>query len=888
MKTRISLLAAAAVLVITTGCEGESPERQVAVKTDLIPPVPLGELVPRNRYKFNHDCVVMKSASTDNFVVSSGAGYAATEPEIENADAFFMMPSSLGEYLIYNADRNLISGTAALPAITGLSTTELDGADSDNGNDNIFVVKTDGDLTNYPVKPVFVPEPYLPRVEPSLAWTTEYHGFEDPNIEDTRFTFVSASTGNAITAGPDGTLTTAAFTGADEQVLIPQSVAPASCQEFPEASSNTIGETFKGTTSEGNVLGLVDGHVHISSTNFLGKAQWGFPFHPFGVTHALSDCEEYHGPGGTSAAVEAAFEEDTDGHETTGWPTFPNWPSRGNLFHEAIYWKWVERAWKGGLRIAVNDLVDNETLCEISRNAASDPTLDCNSMNNAGRQAFTMWAMQDYIDAQYGGRGEGFFQVVLQPDEAREVVEAGKLAVIIGIEISNLADCKVNFSPTRQQEPFEETGEGNGENGYVEACTVENLRATIDRMHGWGVRQVITIHEFDNAFGGNGIFDGFILNLGSRENSGGVPGGALAAPNDPAGQVPTGPPAAPELPTGEFWTTLTCPQDGDTEWPRGPNDTTPAEPFDGWLYGSGGGSEMASAGTCFYAGQGPSDDPTKKRPGGSTPCYEPGKQCNARWLTPLGLSFYSMLMEAGMIFDIDHLAIKMKSQALDLAEKQTPAYPFVSTHGTFGGTTKLQARRMFQNGGLIYPPISSTNGFLRNMADVRQVWEDAGEPGGLFGFSGGTDTNGLSGQTGPRGAGSEPITYPYTLFSGQEWDSIDEFKPLEGVVFEQPSTHDVVTGQGRTWHIDADGNAHYGMMSGNVEEMRIEGTTENILDNFYSAEVYLRMWTQTIASQQSIVGSDGTGRIDVEAIKGDILKQAPVPDEAFTTGAPSM
>ena len=276
------------------------------------------------------------------------------------------------------------------------------------------------------------------------------------------------------------------------------------------------------------MLGHADVHVHISATTFLGGAHWGLPYHKFGVEHAIGDCSALHGDTGQLDLVGGVFTQDPDGHATDGWPTFTEWPSRDNLTHEAIYWKWVERAWAGGLRVIVNDLVDNETLCELHRNAVNEPTRDCNSMNTAGQQVGTMYGMQDYIDAQYGGRGKGFFQIVHDPDEARTAIENGHVAVVLGIEISELFNCKLNYSPLRQQRPFEEDGVTAGENSYT--CTMEegqpnSILTQMQRIHDWGVRQVISIHEFDNAFGGNGIFDGLILNQGNREDTGGIPSG---------------------------------------------------------------------------------------------------------------------------------------------------------------------------------------------------------------------------------------------------------------------------------------------------------------------------------------------------------------------------
>ena len=45
------------------------------------------------------------------------------------------------------------------------------------------------------------------------------------------------------------------------------------------------------------------------------------------------------------------------------------------------------------------------------------------------------YAMERYIDAQSGGPGLGWFRVVHTPAEARTVIAAGKLAVVLGIAI---------------------------------------------------------------------------------------------------------------------------------------------------------------------------------------------------------------------------------------------------------------------------------------------------------------------------------------------------------------------------------------------------------------------------------------------------------------------
>lgn len=810
-----------------------------------------------NRYDFANRCVALRSLATNQFVSVANGQLRASAPSLTDAQAFYMKPAALGSYLLYSSDKQLVAG-ANLNALSAAREA------------NKFSLRVAGDTTVYPQPPRY-------DVEPSLADINAYRSFNDPLIGGDRFTFTQAGSAQRLTVGSAGAVALAAAnTDAAQQFAL---VPATNCAEFPEANDNTAGTTFKGKTSDGSVLGMADAHVHLSSSTFLGGAQHGAAFHEFGVTHALNDCQETHGPNGFLDLVGSLFVNDFDGHNTGGWPTHIDWPSRENLTHEAMYWKWVERAWKSGLRIMVNDVVENETLCELERNVTRQPLRDCNEMNNAANQVGTLYALQDYIDAQYGGRGKGFFRLVLGPDEARRTVEAGNLAVVIGIEISNVLNCKINYNPLRQQQPFEETGTGLTENRYD--CDEDEIRTQLDRLVDLGVRQIISIHEFDNAIGGNGIFDGTVLNVGNRENSGGIPSAEInalvGALGNPSQISPLGFLQSAELPTGEFWTTYDCPEE----------DVTPG--FSGYYDGNSGGAKMTSisptapfdiAGVesplaalgivnpvCPYLGQG-------FRPGGPLACYPAKNQCNARWLTPIGLFAFQEMMKRGLIFDIDHLELEIKTQALELAEAQPVAYPFVSTHGTFGGTSNDQAKRILQNGGLLFPSLGNGPSHIGQIAELRAIYDTLPNPRPLFSMGFGTDTNGLSAQSGPRGnieAGKE-VSYPYELFNSSFLAKLPSMQALNPtpVRFDQPEERDDA-GNGRTWNLDEDGSAHYGMMSGFVREVQLEGSAQDMQDVFNSAEGFLRTWQRTKEAQAAIA-RDGI------ATPAGVLRAAPASD----------
>ena len=155
-----------------------------------------------------------------------------------------------------------------------------------------------------------------------------------------------------------------------------------------------------------------------------------------------------------------------------------DWPDYKSLTHEQTYWRWLERAWRGGLRVYVNLFVENRVLCEVYPYKQNS----CNEMDSVLLQAKRIREMQDYIDAQMGGPGKGFFRIVSSPYEARKVINRGKLAVVQGMEVS---------------EPF-----GCGLKNGFPTCDEAQIDAWLDRLHDLGVRQLEITNKFDNALTG--------------------------------------------------------------------------------------------------------------------------------------------------------------------------------------------------------------------------------------------------------------------------------------------------------------------------------------------------------------------------------------------------
>ena len=153
----------------------------------------------------------------------------------------------------------------------------------------------------------------------------------------------------------------------------------------------------------------------------------------------------------------------------------------------------------GGLRVFVNLFVENRVLCELYPLKQNN----CDEMTSVRLQNRDLEAIEDYIDAQNGGPGRGWFRIVTDPFQARRVIADGKLAVIKGIEVSEPFGCRVyNDQPH---------------------CDREQIDRQLDEVHGFGVRQMELVNKFDNALAGvagDSGSTGAVVNFGNRLSTG--------------------------------------------------------------------------------------------------------------------------------------------------------------------------------------------------------------------------------------------------------------------------------------------------------------------------------------------------------------------------------
>ncbi|HSO98379.1 MAG TPA: Coagulation factor 5/8 type domain-containing protein [Solirubrobacteraceae bacterium] len=520
-------------------------------------------------------------------------------------------------------------------------------------------------------------------------------------------------------------------------------VAARRCATYPEAQVDATGNSFAGASPQANALGTVEGHAHITAFEFFG-GDWhcGQPWSPYGAPWALpASCAHYEQ--GTNGTFQTAFDyggaaRPSDMH---GWPTFKEWPSPTALAEEGDYYTGVQRAWKAGLRIFVTDLVDNEQICQVMT-VTHNP---CNDMSSVHIQSRDLYALQNYIDAQSGGPGKGWFRIVTDPFQARAVINQGKLAVIEGVEVSRIFGC--------------------GEQNNVPQCGTSQVDQGLKEVHALGVRTFFPVHEFDNAFGGTKMIAGeagAIVNAGNRQA------------------------------TGSFWTVEPCAaRDQDAEQLSTPGSDLPAPILNGPVAGLIGGNPL--------------------------PVYASGPHCNVHGLTSLGAYLINKMIQQHYIIQTDHMSSKTAAATAAIATAHHYS-GIVSAHCC---SSPQLFQRIYRDGGFVSEPVNPLQAFINiERADKAQSSSKY-----HFGFGWGSDMNGLGSQPGPSSA--YPVTYPFRAYAGH-------------VTFGRE-----VWGQ-RTFDLDTDGLANYGLYADWLHGLQLAGGTAMMHDMFQGAESYLQTWERAV------------------------------------------
>jgi hypothetical protein len=506
-----------------------------------VPVTPAHAASPTNRYNMFNACYGVQSAKTGRWLTDSNVPTFAAASQNAGTPLYFK-PTALGRYMLYSPDRTYLDG--------GQATAHYASAPSPT-SDWVVAMPTAG-----------------------------------------QFTFQIPGKGY-LTDGPSNATISSSPTPMKLRLR-------SGCTAFPEVSTNVSGNPFSGISSEQEVRGFIDAHTHGMAFEFLGgDVHCGRPWSPYGVEVALKDCPDHYLTGGKGAVMEAFLSGKTS-HDPVGWPTFKDWPAPGSLTHEGTYYKWMERSWRAGQRILVNLLVENNKLCELyplKRNS-------CDDMDSIRLQAKDMRALEAYIDAQSGGPGQGWYRIVTTPDEARKVINAGKLAVVMGIETSVPFGCTQKLGVPDLK------------------CNKATIDRQLDEVRKMGVSQMELVNKFDNALAG------------------------VAGDEGSTGYLVN---AANTLETGSPWRMQTCNPNDPEVHDKDQDNSVPAQlPSQDALFGA-----VANASGVSLP---------------AVPVYPAKHHCNSMGLTDLGEHTIRGMAKRHMLFDPDHMSVKARKTSLDLID----------------------------------------------------------------------------------------------------------------------------------------------------------------------------------------------------------------------------
>lgn len=648
-------------------------------------------------HAFALGCFAVAVDESPTFLAASAAGdrFESTAPSEETAARFFMKPADLGVYLLFDQGEQYLTSDGTELLRTG----EL-GSDTTLEGDAVVV----DDL-----------------FESGAEWALSLSE-NDPSAFHLRHT----SSGNYLLA--DGSL------GSVDDAADVSFSAQDGCAPFPELTVDAEGEISPPEFDDGSLFGFVETHAHLFS-NFAfggGGIFHGGPFHRLGVEHALPDCTLVHGEDGRRDLLGFAFNDISDlalddlvvalttamtpdfNHATEGYPTFTAWPdAHRSATHQVQYYKWLERAYLSGLRLLVQHATTNQALCDLIVGVGAQPArYSCNDMVAVDRIIEETYALERYIDAQEGGPGQGWFRIVTSPAEARQIIGDGKLAVVLGIETSNVFDC------------FLVPPDG------FERCDEMTVLDKLDEYYERGVRVLFPVHKFDNAFSA-GDGDKRIIDLGNF------------------------------VQTGHFSNFGECDETVPTVFDKGslnfPGLNMPREVYDSPPPNdlSGFGEDPIATLLPFIGLlQGPPLE---------------GDFCQQAGLTPLGEFMLAEIMSRGIVLEVDHMPRLSYKRAFEILVEND--YPAAGTHGLnnngllyeLGGVSKSNFGRCRS----ATEQATMDDGFQERVQLMRDRGAFAAEG---FGF----DLNGFAGAPGPRfGENSvcdveqtDPITYPFTSYAG--------------------------------------------------------------------------------------------------------------------------
>jgi Membrane dipeptidase (Peptidase family M19) len=261
-----------------------------------------------------------------------------------------------------------------------------------------------------------------------------------------------------------------------------------------------------GAATPAGMTGWVDMHTHPMSNFGFGKQFFagnidGNPAVSLGSCGCIHNfvVPPFDGSCGEQNVIRNQLMDALDGHiKSNGYPDFTNYPTQTTTTHQQMWWEWLDRARRGGLRSIVALAQNSHTLADGMETGG--PYDDLRSMNEQ---------IQELIN--FVRRHTDIMDTVTTAARMRQLANSGRLAVIIGIEMDNIGNF---YNPAERR-----AGEA-----YNPAPSEIDIRNELDRLYAAGVRYIFPVHITNNVIGGASLYgegaEAILFNLSNRYNTG--------------------------------------------------------------------------------------------------------------------------------------------------------------------------------------------------------------------------------------------------------------------------------------------------------------------------------------------------------------------------------
>jgi microsomal dipeptidase-like Zn-dependent dipeptidase len=170
-------------------------------------------------------------------------------------------------------------------------------------------------------------------------------------------------------------------------------------------------------------------------------------------------------------------------HQPSGSPDFLSWPAARTVDHQVMHIDNIHRAYQGGLRLMFAAATDDELITKVWNQGINvlgnpmpghDPSAEWDYKSAVAQLTY----ITNLVNAN-----SSWMQIVTTPAEARSVIGAGKLAVVLSLEMDELS--------------------------------LSDITSLVQMFH---VAHVIPIHLADNSFGGTAVYSDFFNGLSNFIN----------------------------------------------------------------------------------------------------------------------------------------------------------------------------------------------------------------------------------------------------------------------------------------------------------------------------------------------------------------------------------